>query len=117
MCNSVWPDPIRDVKFLTTLPDARDRQYGEGLRQALKDLFAVFHQRQGLPTAVFQGRLQAARQRVLHAGLSQVPPTRHSQNMAQRFRAARRGVLYLHHDAGDGADQQSGGTGDSLCGH
>jgi transposase len=78
---------IRDVKFLTTLPDARDRQYGEGLRQALKNLFAVFHQRQGLPTAVFQARLQAARQRVLHAGLSQVPPTRHSQNMAQRFRA------------------------------
>jgi transposase len=78
---------IRDVKFLTTLPDARDRQYGEGLRQALKHLFAVFHQREGLPTGVFQARLQAARQRVLHAGLSQVPPTRHSQNMAQRFRA------------------------------
>ncbi len=27
---------IRDVKFLTTLPDARDRAYGEGLREALR---------------------------------------------------------------------------------
>jgi transposase len=77
---------IRDVKFLTTLPDARDRQYGEHLRLALKDLFAVFHQREELSASVFQARLQAARERVLQAGLSQVPPTRHSQNMAERFR-------------------------------
>ena len=27
---------IRDVKFLTTLPDARDRAYGERLRKALR---------------------------------------------------------------------------------
>jgi transposase len=77
---------IRDVKFLTTLPDARDRQYGERLRLALKGLFAVFHQRAELSASVFQARLQAARERVLHAGLSHVPPTRHSQNMAERFR-------------------------------
>src|SRR3954469_6291520 len=32
---------IRDVKYLTTLPDARDRAYGEGLREALRELFAV----------------------------------------------------------------------------
>jgi transposase len=77
---------IRDVKFLTTLPDARDRQYGERLRLALKGLFAVFHQRTELSAGVFQARLQAARERVLQAGMTQVPPTRHSQNMAERFR-------------------------------
>ena len=77
---------IRDVKFLTTLPDERDRQYGERLRLALKDLFTVFHQREQNSAAVFQARLQAARLRVLHAGLSEVPPTRHGRNMAERFR-------------------------------
>lgn len=77
---------IRDVKFLTTLPDPRDRRYGEGLRAALQELFAVFHQREQLPAGVFQAGLQAARQRVLAAGTSQVPPTRHGQNMAKRFR-------------------------------
>ena len=77
---------IRDVKFLTTLPDARDRQYGERLREALKGLFAVFHRREQWSAAVFQTRLQAARTRVLHAGLNQVPPTRYGQNMAKRFR-------------------------------
>ena len=77
---------IRDVKFLTTLPDARDRQYGERLRLALKGLFAVFHQREELSASVFQARLQAARDQVLQAGMTQVPATRHSQNMAKRFR-------------------------------
>ena len=77
---------IRDVKFLTTLPDQRDRQYGERLRVALQNLFAVFHQREKLSAAVFQARLQAARARVLQAGLRGAPPTRHGQNMARRFR-------------------------------
>src|SRR5262245_32664540 len=49
---------IREVKFLTTLPDASDRRYGEDLRTALKALFEVFHQRQTLAEAVFQKRLQ-----------------------------------------------------------
>ena len=39
---------IRDVKFLTTLPDARDRAYGERLREALRELFAVIHRREEL---------------------------------------------------------------------
>lgn len=77
---------IRDVKFLTTLPDTRDRQYGERLRLALKELFAVFHQQAELPAKVFQVRLQAARERVLQVGLDQAPATRHGQNMARRFR-------------------------------
>lgn len=77
---------IRDVKFLTTLPDARDREYGERLRLALKDLFAVMHRREHLSEAMFQVRLRLARTRVLQAGMNDVPPTRHSQNMAKRFR-------------------------------
>jgi transposase len=84
---------IRDVKFLTKLPDARDRRYGERLRQALKDLFAVIHQRDHWLPAGFTLRLQQAREQVLAAGLHHVPPTRHSQNMAQRFR--KHGAAYF----------------------
>jgi transposase len=75
---------IRDVKFLTTLPDARDRRYGEDLRAALKGLFEVFHQRDRLPEEVFQARLQAARDKVLRVGLAG-PATQHGQNMQKRF--------------------------------
>jgi len=76
---------IRDVKFLTTLPDARDRAYGERLREALRQLFAVIHRREELSAKVFQGRLEAARTAVLQCGTRDVPETRASRNLAKRF--------------------------------
>ncbi len=76
---------IRDVKYLTTLPDARDRAYGERLREALRQLFAVIHQRDELSAVTFQSRLEAARTAVLRCGTQEVPETRHSRNLAQRL--------------------------------
>src|ERR671917_549456 len=73
---------IRDVKYLTTLPDARDRAYGEGVREALRQLFAVIHRREGLSAAAFQGQLEAARAEVLRCGTQDVPATKPSRNMA-----------------------------------
>jgi transposase len=78
---------IRDVKFLTTLPDERDRAYGERLREALRRLFAVIHRREELPAAVFRGQLEAARAEVMRRGTREVPETRHSRNLAKRFEA------------------------------
>jgi transposase len=83
---------IRDVKFLTTLPDDRDRRYGEDLRAALKTLFEVFHQHPTLAEGVFQDRLQAARDRVLRIGRCG-PATQHGQNMQKRF--AEHGSAYF----------------------
>jgi transposase len=77
---------IRDVKFLLTLPDRRDQAYGTRLREALRGLFAVIHQREALPAATFERQLKAARQVVLRAGTEDVPDTRHSQNLVKRFR-------------------------------
>jgi transposase len=76
---------IRDVKYLTTLPDPRDRGYGEELRLALKNLFEVFHQRDRLGEKQFQSSLDSARYRVMRVGLSG-PDTKHGQNMVKRFR-------------------------------
>jgi len=78
---------IRDVKYLTTLPDPRDRAYGEGLREALRSLFAVIHRREELPAAVFQGQLEAAREEVMRRGTRDVPETKHGRNLARRFEA------------------------------
>src|SRR5258708_33725417 len=72
---------IRDVKFLTKLPDVRDQRYGEGLRQALKDLFAVVHQREQLQPGVFAMRLRQARQQVLRARVNNVPATPPTPNI------------------------------------
>jgi len=76
---------IRDVKFLATLPDARDRAYGEGLREALRQLFAVIHRREQLSAKEFENQLEAARAEVMRRGTTDVPETKHSRNLAKRF--------------------------------
>jgi len=76
---------IRDVKFLTTLPDRRDQAYGAKLREALRRLFAVIHRREELSAAAFQRHLEAARTEVLRCGTQGVPETKHSRNLAQRL--------------------------------
>jgi transposase len=78
---------IRDVKYLAALPDARDRAYGEGLREALRGLFAVIHRRGEWTEREFQRRLGAARDEVLLRGTSKVPTTRAATNLARRLEA------------------------------
>ena len=76
---------IRDVKYLATLADPRDRAYGEGLREALRNLFGVIHRRGEWGEAEFRSRLAAARDGVLRRGTWNVPPTRAAANLAKRF--------------------------------
>jgi transposase len=78
---------IRDVKYLATLPETRDRAYGERLREALRQLFGVIHRRSGLSAESFRVELEAARERVLRSGMEDVPATRPSRNLAMRFAA------------------------------
>lgn len=77
---------IRDVKYLTTLPDSPTKAYGERLRLALKGLFEVIHRREKLSAEMFEEQLKAARDAVLNAGLTEVPSSKAAMNMAKRFR-------------------------------
>jgi transposase len=77
---------IRDVKFLSTLPGREDQAYGQRVRNALRELFAVIHRREKMTAAGFQKALEAARQHVMKAATTRVPATRHAQNLAKRFR-------------------------------
>jgi len=76
---------IREVKFLLTLPGKKEQAYGLRLRDALKALFGVMHQREKMSAGEFQRRLLAAREAVLRAGSHDVPASRHAQNLARRL--------------------------------
>jgi transposase len=76
---------IRDVKFLTTLPDTRTQKYGTRLREALRELFGVIHGRERLTAKQFQGQLEAARAEVLRCATRDVPANKHGRNLAKRF--------------------------------
>jgi transposase len=84
---------IREVKFLTTVPDARTRQYGERFLAALRHLFGVIHQREALSAGVFRSRLVAARAEVLHQATHAVPPSQAAVRLAKRM--ARYGECYF----------------------
>jgi transposase len=77
---------IRDVKFLTTLPGKQDKAYGEGLREALRSLFFVIHDREKMTKVAFRKALLAARDEVLRRGIDCAPPTAHGQRLAKRLR-------------------------------
>ena len=76
---------IRDVKFLTTLPDAKVQTDGTRLREALRALFGVIHRREQLTAQQFQSQLEAARVEVLRRATRDVPATNHCRNLAKRF--------------------------------
>jgi transposase len=84
---------IRDVKFLMTLPGKKEQAYGTRLRDTLRTLFQVIHQRESLSAVVFQQRLEAARAGVMQAGQQDVPASRHAQALAKRLQ--RHGKSYF----------------------
>jgi hypothetical protein len=107
---------IRDVKFLTTLPEARDWASGEQLREALRPLFAVIHRREQLSAAAFQGPREAARAEgdaLWHPGCA----SNETQSQPGETVGEARGELFpVPHDARGGADEHPGGTGDPVRG-
>src|SRR5262249_19979412 len=83
---------IREVKFLTTLPELADVLYGTRLLMALEGLFGVIHRREQVPEGEFARQLQEARRRGLAAG-TRDEGTPNSRRMAKRM--ARYGEAYF----------------------
>jgi transposase len=86
---------IRDIKYLTGLPDKETRDYGKHLLAAVKEMFKIIHQRDELTPDVFARELDSARKDILKAALENVPSEldengkelkRGPYNMANRFR-------------------------------
>jgi len=86
---------IRDIKYLTTLPDEPTRAYGEKLLLAVKGMFKIIHRHETLSQGDFQSALEQAKAQIIHIAIDEVPSQlnekgkeqkREAQNMANRFR-------------------------------
>jgi hypothetical protein len=86
---------IRDIKFLTTLPDAPTRAYGAKLLQAVKGMFKIIHQHETLASEDFRAALEQAKAQIIRIAIEEAPSQlddkgkeqkREAQNMANRFR-------------------------------
>lgn len=75
---------IRDVKFLTTLPDPVNQEFGKRLLGQFKRLFYFWHLRHTMPEEQY-GRALSVIQRNLRALVSEKQLPRKSQNIANRL--------------------------------
>jgi uncharacterized small protein (DUF1192 family) len=80
-----WAHLIRDVKFLTTLPDAVTRRFGEKLLGKIKILFRVWHRREQTPPERWQREAERAQRNILKT-TRRAPQRTEAQNIADRFR-------------------------------
>jgi len=76
---------IRDIKFLTTLPDKRTKLYGKRLLDSVREMFRTFHRTGELADRTIERRLAVARETIFAQATKRVPPSREAQNMAKRF--------------------------------
>ncbi len=102
---------IRNIKFLTSLPDAPTRAYGEKLLHAVKGMFKIIHQRETLAPADFQAALEQAKAQIIHIAINDAPSQlndkgkelkREAKNMADRFR--KHGKAYFEFITTPGVD-------------
>jgi transposase len=76
---------IRDIKFLTTHPNARNRSYGERVLAAARALFALIHRRDRMGPTRFAAELEDAGYAFWAAAVNRVPNTPEANNLADRF--------------------------------
>jgi hypothetical protein len=102
---------IRDIRYLTKLPDESTRAYGERLLQAVRELFGVIHSREAHTEAEFHHALEQAKARLLRSAVENVPSQldaegkeqkTEAQNLANRFR--RHGPAYFEFITTPGVD-------------
>ncbi len=86
---------IRDVKFLTKLPDEQTSAYGNKLLGAIKRMFKIIHDAEQMSQTDFQSEMEKARTRIQLIAINEAPSRinengkeelNEAQNMANRFR-------------------------------
>jgi len=102
---------IRNIRFLTTLPDAETKAYGQTLLDEVKNLFKIIHEHDSMSPHAFTKALDKARDRIETAAIEKAPTRlnkdgkeqkREAQNMADRFR--RHGKAYFEFITTPGID-------------
>jgi len=80
-----WAHLVRDIKFLTTLPDRVTHSYGERVLKAVSKMFRVIHLREIMKPKSFQCTLERQADCVLKT-IQRAPPRTEARNLAKRFK-------------------------------
>lgn len=93
---------IRDIRFLITLPDREEKEYGRKLLAQMRGIFKLIHDNDGRPRALIYEELRQIRESFLKTAIGEVPlkydgkgkiMKSKSRNLANRF--ARHGEAFF----------------------
>jgi transposase len=93
---------IRDIRFLITLPDREEKEYGRKLLAQMRGIFKLIHDNDGRPRALIYEELKQIRESFLKTAIGEVPlkydgkgkiMKSKSRNLANRF--ARHGEAFF----------------------
>ena len=76
---------IRDLKYLTTLKDPRDKEFGEKLLSLFKELFKIIHESSDMPEANVKTDLEKVSEKILTFAIENAPETKDGQRIRKRF--------------------------------
>lgn len=64
---------IRDIKYLTSFPDAETKEYGEKLLLSVRELFKIIHEKSNIPEQDFIDRLTCAKENIIKTAMLEAP--------------------------------------------
>lgn len=77
---------IRDVKFLVTHPDEKNRDHGEQMLTLLRKLFSIIHRREEYASeAGYRNALCRVRNELVYKAAMEAPQTQEAMNLSERF--------------------------------
>ena len=76
---------IRDLKYLTTLNDPRDKEFGEKLLNLFKELFKIIHDYSDISDANIKIALEKVSKKILTFAIENAPETKDGQRIKKRF--------------------------------
>lgn len=64
---------IRDIKYLTSLPDTETKEYGEKLLLSVRELFKIIHEKSNMSEHDFVDRLTFAKDNIIKIAIHKAP--------------------------------------------
>ncbi len=64
---------IRDIRYLTSLPDAETKEYGEKLLLSVRELFKIIHEKSNIPEQDFIDMLIYAKENIIKTAIQEAP--------------------------------------------
>jgi len=88
---------IRDIKFLTTLPNKKEKEYGKKLLEKMRELFKLINDNDEIPNENFDAELKRIKEEFLDIGIKQAPIEKTKKGKEVKSKSRNLYIRFLKH--------------------